>query len=131
LIRGETNERSLADKLNVAQSTISRDISELSRQAQQWTYSLARKNELTFRYKQSLDVVSKVKSEAFALYIQWKDKENCEKFALSALKLILECAEVDSHITSHGPSVLQLVALGESVRELEENSKTTIYPIAR
>ena len=81
--------------------------------------------------KKALDTVDLVKREAFKLYDRWRDEQEKEKHALGAMKIILQCVEIDAHNTSNGSATLQLKALGEAVNTFEKNRKATATPMRK
>jgi IS30 family transposase len=56
-------ETEIAEKLNVDQSTISRDVKALKEMSQQFVFDLA-KSDLSYYYKQSIDGIEEAKKEA-------------------------------------------------------------------
>jgi IS30 family transposase len=59
LLAQSMTESEIAQKLNVDQSTLSRDIKALKEQSQQFVYDLA-KSDLAFYYKQCIDGIEQV-----------------------------------------------------------------------
>src|SRR5215208_2626346 len=82
-------ESEIAKKLNVDQSTISRDIKALKQMSQQFVFDLA-KSDLAYYYKQSIDGIEEAKKEAWKIH---KDNNISVKEKLAALKLIIEANE--------------------------------------
>ena len=67
LIAMAATEEEIAEKLNVDQSTISRDIKHLKVVSQRFVYDLA-KSDLAFYYKQSIDGIQEVNKKAWEMY---------------------------------------------------------------
>src|SRR4051812_7990805 len=88
LLAQSMTETEIAQKLNVDQSTISRDIKALKEISQQFVYNLA-KSDLSYYYKQSIDGIEEAKREAWRIY-HHNNNEISLKEKLSALKLIVE-----------------------------------------
>ena len=63
LLAQAVTEEEIAQKLNVDQSTISRDIKHLKVVSQKFVYDLA-KSDLAFYYKQSIDGIQEVNKKA-------------------------------------------------------------------
>jgi HTH domain len=82
-------EEQIAQKLNVDQSTISRDIKVLKILSQQFVYDLA-KSDLAFYYKQCIDGIEEVKREVWHIF---RDSPLGPKDKFLALKVIKECNE--------------------------------------
>ena len=91
LLAQAVTEEEIAQKLNVYQSTISRDIKHLKVLSQRFVYDLA-KSDLAFYYKQSIDGIQKVNKKAWELYRN-QNNTNDMKIKLPALKLAKECKE--------------------------------------
>jgi IS30 family transposase len=60
-------ETEIAEKLNVDQSTISRDVKALKEMSQQFVFDLA-KSDLSYYYKQSIDGIEEAKKEAWRIH---------------------------------------------------------------
>jgi len=63
LLAQSMTESEIAQKLNVDQSTMSRDVKALKELSQQFVYDLA-KSDLAYYYKQSIDGIEEAKREA-------------------------------------------------------------------
>jgi IS30 family transposase len=110
-------ETEIAQKLEVDQSTISRDVKALKQLSQQFIYDLA-KSDLPYYYKQSIDGIEEAKREAWRIYHQ-NNNEVLVKEKLSALKLIVESNEAKFKLLSEGPSVLAVKSLEERLNKIE------------
>lgn len=128
LLAQATTEEEIALKLNVDQSTISRDIKALKQKSQQFVYDLA-KSDLAFYYKQSIDGIQEVNKKTWELY---RSSQEDMKIKLLALKLVKECNEAIFSLFSQGPSIMNIKALEERVNKIEsakgqgQTSKQTI-----
>jgi hypothetical protein len=114
LLAQARTEEEIAEKLEVDQSTISRDIKHLKVQAQEFVYDLA-KTDLCFYYKKSIDGIEEVNRKAWEIY---RDNINMQT-KLLALKLAKECNETIFSLFSHGPSIMNIKALEERVNKIE------------
>lgn len=118
LLTQSLTETEIAEKLNVDQSTISRDVKALKEMSQQFVFDLAR-SDLAYYYKQSIDGIEEAKKEAWRIY---NNNETCSiKEKLSALKLIIESNEARFKLLSEGPSVLAMKSLEERLSKIESN----------
>jgi IS30 family transposase len=97
-------ETEIAEKLNVDQSTISRDVEALKEMSQQFVFDLA-KSDLAYYYKQSINGIEEAKKEAWKIR---KDDRISVREKLAALKLIIEANEAGFKLLSEGPSVLAI-----------------------
>jgi transcriptional antiterminator len=115
LLAQSMTEEEIALKLNVDQSTISRDIKVLRQMSQQFVYDLA-KSDLAYCYKQCIDGVEEVKRKAWSTFnnelLNPKDK-------ILALKLIKDCDEAKFTLFKDGPSIMNLKALEERLNKIE------------
>jgi IS30 family transposase len=119
LIATAATEEEIAEKLNVDQSTISRDIKQLMVVSQKFVYDLA-KSDLAFYYKQSIDGIQEVNKKAWEMY---RNQNNTDmKIKLLALKLVKECNEAIFSLFSQGPSIMNIRALEERVNKIESLS---------
>lgn len=119
LIAMAATEEEIAEKLNVDQSTISRDIKHLKVVSQKFVYDLA-KSDLAFYYKQSIDGIQEVNKKAWEMY---RNQNNTDmKIKLLALKLVKECNEAIFSLFSQGPSIMNIRALEERVNKIESLS---------
>ena len=121
LIAMAATEEEIAEKLNVDQSTISRDIKHLKVVSQKFVYDLA-KSDLAFYYKQSIDGIQEVNKKAWEMY---RNQNNTDKkIKLLALKLVKECNEAIFSLFSQGPSIMNIRALEERVNKIESLSRS-------
>ena len=116
LLARSMTETEIAQKLEVDQSTISRDIKVLKQLSQQFVYDLA-KSDLAYYYKQSIDGIEEAKREAWKIYNHNTDVSVKER--LSALKLIVESNEARFKLLSEGPSILAVKSLEERLNKIE------------
>ena len=119
LIAMAATEEEIAEKLNVDQSTISRDIKHLKVVSQRFVYDLA-KSDLAFYYKQSIDGIQEVNKKAWEMYRNQNSTDM--KIKLLALKLVKECNEAIFSLFSQGPSIMNIRALEERVNKIESLS---------
>jgi IS30 family transposase len=82
LLAQSITETEIAKKLNVDQSTISRDIKALKEMSQQFVFDLA-KSDLAYYYKQSIDGIEEAKKEAWRIH---KDNSTSVREKLAAAK---------------------------------------------
>jgi transcriptional antiterminator len=108
-------ETEIAEKLNVDQSTISRDVKALKEMSQQFVFDLA-KSDLSYYYKQSIDGIEEAKKEAWRIH---KDNNTSFREKLAALKLIIEGNEPRFKLLSEGPSVLAMKSLEDRLNKIE------------
>jgi transcriptional antiterminator len=108
-------ETEIAEKLNVDQSTISRDVKALKEMSQQFVFDLA-KSDLSYYYKQSIDGIEEAKKEAWRIH---KDNNTSFREKLAALKLIIEGNEARFKLLSEGPSVLAMKSLEDRLNKIE------------
>jgi IS30 family transposase len=115
LLAQSITETEIAKKLNVDQSTISRDIKALKEMSQQFVFDLA-KSDLAYYYKQSIDGIEEAKKEAWRIH---KDNSTSVREKLAALKLIIEANEARFKLLSEGPSVLAMKSLEDRLNKIE------------
>jgi IS30 family transposase len=121
LLAQAVTEEEIAQKLNVDQSTISRDIKHLKVVSQKFVYDLA-KSDLAFYYKQSIDGIQEVNKKAWELY---RNQNNTDmKLKLLALKLVKECNEAIFSLFSQGPSIMNIKALEERLNKVENSNSS-------
>jgi hypothetical protein len=123
LLAQAATEEEIAQKLNVDQSTVSRDITHLKVQSRQFVYDLA-KTDLCFYYKKSIDGVEEVNKKAWELYHDSSGSD--KKTKLLALKLAKECNEAIFTLFSQGPSIMNIKALEERLNKVENNNSRQI-----
>jgi transposase len=117
LLAQSMTEEEIAYKLDVDQSTISRDIKVLKQMSQQFVYDLA-KSDLAYCYKQCIDGIEEVKRKAWEAH-RSNDAPLNPKDKLLALKLIKECVEAKFTLFKDGPSIINLKALEERLNKIE------------
>jgi IS30 family transposase len=124
LLAQSMTESEIAQKLNVDQSTISRDIKALKQMSQQFVFDLA-KSDLAYHYQQCINGIEEVRRKAWEL-IRDDNKEEEEqqqsltlKDKLLVLKLIKECEEGKFALFKDGPSILNVKSLEERIYHIE------------
>jgi transcriptional antiterminator len=115
LLAQSLTETEIAQKLEVDQSTISRDVQELKKLSQQFVYDLA-KSDLAYYYKHCIDGMEEVKRKAWEMF---RNNSLSEKDKLLALKLIKECDESKFALFKDGPSVMNVNSLEERLNKIE------------
>ncbi len=124
-------ESEIAKKLEVDQSTISRDIRALKQMSQQFVFDLA-KSDLAYHYQQCINGIEEVRRKAWEL-IRSDDEEEEEKQQrqsltlkdkLSILKLIKECEEGKFALFKDGPSIMNVKSLEERLSKIESGQIT-------
>jgi Trp operon repressor len=110
-------ETEIAEKLNVDQSTISRDVKALKEMSQQFVFDLA-KSDLAYYYKQCINGIEEVRRKAWEM-IRNNEQSLTPKDKLLALKLIKECDEGKFVLFKDGPSVMNVKSLEERVSKIE------------
>ena len=122
LVAQSITESEIAKKLNVDQSTISRDIKTLKRMSQQFVFDLA-KSDLAYHYQQCINGIDEVRRKAWELLRDDEEEEQRQsltlKDKLSILKLIKECEEGKFALFKDGPSVLNVNSLEERIHQIE------------
>jgi Holliday junction resolvase RusA-like endonuclease len=126
LLAQSRTETEIATELQVHVSTISRDVTYLRKQSQQFVYDLA-KSDLAFYYKQCLDGIEEVRRKSWEIYngdnhcqnnslINTKDKLLC-------LKLIKECNEAKFDLLKEGPSITNRRSLEDRISKIESRKE--------
>ena len=123
LLAQSITESEIAEKLNVDQSTVSRDVKALKQMSQQFVFDLA-KSDLAYHYQQCINGIEEVRRKAWRLL---RDEEKGDqqrqsltlKDKLSILKLIKECEEGKFVLFKDGPSVLNVKSLEERIYQIE------------
>lgn len=119
LLAQSITETEIAQKLNVDQSTISRDIKALKQMSQQFVFDLA-KSDLAYHYQQCINGIEEVRRKAWELI---RDDEEQQLLTLrdklSILKLIKECEEGKFTMFKDGPSILNVKSLEERIYQIE------------
>ena len=123
LLAKALTEEKISQKLNVDQSTISRDVKYLKALAQSFVYDLA-KTDLAYYYKQGIDGIQEVKRRVW--FMLDNNKLQNPKDQLPALKLAKECDEAIFTLFSQGPSIMNIKALEERLNKVENNSDRQI-----
>jgi IS30 family transposase len=126
LLAQSITESEIAKKLNVDQSTISRDIRALKQMSQQFVFDLA-KSDLAYQYQQCINGIEEVRRKAWELIRRDEEKEEEKqqrqpltlKDKLSILKLIKECEEGKFALFKDGPSILNVKSLEERIYQIE------------
>jgi IS30 family transposase len=108
----------IAKELKVNPSTISRDISYLTSQSQNFLNDLA-KESLPFMYKTSIDGIREVLKECWNIYESTDEQVNYFQ-RLAALKLAKECNEAQFKLLSEGPSIMYVQTLEDKLTQIEE-----------
>src|SRR5215211_5550770 len=116
LLAQSMTESEIAQKLNVDQSTTSRDVKALKELSQKFIYDLS-KSDLAYYYRQSIDGIEEAKREAWKIYRNNNNEVSLEE-KLSTLKLIVESNEARFKLLSEGPSVLAVKALEERLNKI-------------
>jgi len=123
LLAQSMTESEIAQKLNVDQSTISRDIKALNKMSQQFVFDLA-KSDLAYHYQQCINGIEEVRRKAWEL-IRDDNKEEQQQQSLTlkdkllVLKLIKECEEGKFALFKDGPSILNVKSLEERIHQIE------------
>jgi IS30 family transposase len=115
-------ESEIAQKLNVDQSTISRDIKALKQMSQQFVFDLA-KSDLAYHYQQCINGIEEVRRKAWELIRDDNKEEEQQSLILKdkllVLKLIKECEEGKFALFKDGPSILNVKSLEERMHQIE------------
>jgi DNA-binding transcriptional ArsR family regulator len=121
-------ETEIGEKLDVDQSTISRDVKALKEMSQQFVFDLA-KSDLAYYYKQCINGIEEVRRKAWEL-LRGDDEEEQQpllmtpKDKLLALKLIKECDEGKFALFKDGPSIMNVKSLEERLSKIESGQIT-------
>ena len=123
LLAQSRTETEIATELQVHVSTISRDVTYLKKQSQQFVYDLA-KSDLAFYYKQCLDGIEEVRRKSWEIYNNDRSSHRNDsltnaKDKLLCLKLIKECNEAKFALLKDGPSIINLRLLEERISKVE------------
>jgi IS30 family transposase len=110
----------IAKELDIAHSTVSRDIKYLAGQSQKYLNALA-KETLPFMYQTSIEGIRDVIKEAWSIY-ESQDKSINMYQKLGALKLIKECHESVFHLLDEWPSIMYVKQLQEKIIQIESRS---------
>lgn len=119
LLAQSITECEIAKKLNVDQSTISRDIKALKQMSQQFVFDLA-KSDLAYQYQQCINGIEEVRRKAWEL-IRGDEEQRLLTLRdkLLILKLIKECEEGKFALFKDGPSILNVKSLEERIYQIE------------
>lgn len=122
LLSQSMTESEIAERLNVNQSTISRDIKVLKQLSQRFVYDLAN-SDSAFYYKQCLVGIEEVKRRAWEIINKSTDLSTRDK--LLALKLIIDCNESKFALFKEGPAIMQVKSMEERLSNIEfrQNSR--------
>jgi IS30 family transposase len=121
LLAQSATESEIAKKLNVDQSTISRDIKALKQMSQQFVFDLAR-SDLAYHYQQCINGIEEVRRKAWELLRDDEEEQrqlHTLKDKLSILKLIKECEEGKFALFKDGPSIMNVKSLEERIHQIE------------
>jgi IS30 family transposase len=125
LLAQSITESEIAKKLEVDQSTISRDIKALKQMSQQFVFDLA-KSDLAYQYQQCINGIEEVRRKAWELLRDDEEEEEYQprqsltlKDKLLILKLIKECEEGKFALFKDGPSILNVKSLEERIYQIE------------
>jgi IS30 family transposase len=124
LLAQSMTESEIAQKLNVDQSTISRDIKALKKMSQQFVFDLA-KSDLAYHYQQCINGIEEVRRKAWELIRDDNKEEEQQQQSLTlkdkllVLKLIKECEEGKFALFKDGPSILNVKSLEERIHQIE------------
>ena len=111
-------ETEIAEKLNVDQSTISREVKALKEMSQQFVFDLA-KSDLAYYYKQCINGIEEVRRKVWELLRAYEQQPLAPKDKLLALKLIKECDEGKFALFKDGPSIMNVKSLEERLSKIE------------
>jgi uncharacterized protein YerC len=123
LIAQSMTETEIAEKLDVDQSTISRDVRALKEMSQQFVFDLA-KSDLAYYYKQCINGIEEVRRKAWELLRGDDEQPLTPKDKLLALKLIKECDEGKFALFKDGPSIMNVKSLEERLSKIESGQIT-------
>ena len=119
LLAQSMTETEIAEKLNVDQSTISRDIKVLKGMSQQFVFDLA-KSDLAYHYQQCINGIEEVRRKAWELIRGDEEQRSLPlRDKLLILKLIKECEEGKFALFKDGPSILNVKSLEERIYQIE------------
>jgi DNA-binding transcriptional ArsR family regulator len=124
LLAQSITESEIAAKLNVDQSTVSRDVKALKQMSQQFVFDLA-KSDLAYQYQQCINGIEEVRRKAWELLRVDEEEEEKRRQSLALkdklliLKLIKECEESKFALFKDGPSILNVKSLEERIYQIE------------
>ena len=117
LLAQSYNQTEISIKLNVNQSTISRDIKVLKKMSERFIFDLA-KSDLAFCYYQCIKGIDEVKRKCWRILEYDTNKELSKRDELYTLKLIKECDESKFTLLEKGPSIMALKSLQDRVDKI-------------
>jgi IS30 family transposase len=117
LLAQSLTETEIAEKLDVDQSTISRDVKALKEMSQQFVFDLA-KSDLAYYYKQCINGIEEVRRKAWEM-LKDDEQQLAVRDKLLALKLIKECDEGKFALFKDGPSIMNVKSLEERINQIE------------
>lgn len=115
LLSQSITEIEIAKRLQVDQSTISRDIKVLKEMSNRFAFDLA-KSDLAFYYLQCIEGIEQVKKETWDIL---KDQNLNPRDRLYALKLVKECNESKFALFKDGPSIMNVQSLENRLMQIE------------
>ena len=123
MLAQSVTESEIAKRLNVDQSTISRDIKALKQMSQQFVFDLA-KSDLAYHYQRCINGIEEVRRKAWELIRDDEEKEHNHQSLtlrdkLLILKLIKECEEGKFALFKDGPSIMNVKSLEERIHQIE------------
>jgi IS30 family transposase len=122
LLAQSLTETEIAEKLDVDQSTISRDVKALKEMSQQFVFDLA-KSDLAYYYKQCINGIEEVRRKAWEM-LKDDEQQLAVRDKLLALKLIKECDEGKFALFKDGPSIMNVKSLEERLSKIESGQIT-------
>ena len=113
LLAQSMRESEIAERLDVHQSTVSKDIKVLKEISQRFVYDLA-KSDLAYCSKQCLDGIEEVKR-------RWDILNEINNLTTrnKLLKLIMECNEAKFALFKEGPAIMQVKSMEERLANIE------------
>lgn len=115
----ELSETEIAQKLGVNLATIYRDIEHLKQVANDFVYSLAKKD-IAYFYKDAIDDIKKARSKAWSIYNNCKDQQR----QLNTLKVVITSNESMFNLLQQGPTVMSLRSMEERLSTIEQGSNS-------
>lgn len=113
-------ELEIAEKLNVDQSTISRDIKALKDMSNRFIFDLA-KSDLAFYYLNCINGIDAVKKEVWDIL---KDPNLTTRDRLYSLKLLKEIEEAKFALVKDGPSIMNVQSLENRLMQIENRQSS-------
>lgn len=121
LLSQSITEIEIAKRLQVDQSTISRDIKVLKEMSNRFVFNLA-KSDLAFYYLQCIEGIEQVKNETWDIL---KDQNLTPRDRLYALKLVKECNESKFALFKEGPSIMNVQSLENRLMQIEQHRQVS------